>query len=317
MKKLLICLLALLLTSGCAAAETHDTVLINSITSDRVHLRQQATKDSKSLGLYFSGTHALILQEGEEWSYVMIGTEKGYIHNSLLSASPVTSKTRLADIIAKGTLNLRAWPSKHANVMTRLPESLNLFVLGETHDHWSFVKAGDMYGYVMNKFLDTEGYVNMVPGPSYIPEILQGRWQYSSGAGAWQTVITIYPDGSFWGYFSDSAMGETGTRYPHGTVYESHFTGHFSHVHRVSEYEFQLTTDRLQFFGAENTERIEKRIRYITVPVYGLASGDQLSLYLPGAELPEIAQRQYAHYAPEEPAALLYNHTAEAAFIAE
>ena len=106
-------------------------------------------------------------------------------------------------------------------------------------------------------------------------------------------------------------------RYPHGKVYESHFTGYFSHVHRLNEYELQLDIDRLQLFGMENTERIENRIRHVTVPVYGLALGDQLSLYLPGADLPKNAQLQYIHYAPEETASILYNHTSEAAFIEE
>jgi len=320
MKKYFAVFAVWLLLSSCfsAYAANYDVVWINSVTSDRVHLRQKATTDSKSLGLYFTGTHAVILDEGEEWSYVMIGTEKGYVHNSLLSAEPVTAKTRLADIIAKGTLNLRAWPSKHADVMTRLPESLNLSVLGETHDHWSFVKAGDLYGYVMNEFLDTEGYVNVQPSAGYIPQALQGRWQYSSGAGAWKNVITIYPDGTFWGYFHDAAMGDTGRQYPNGTVYESHYTGHLSHIRRVSEYEYQLDIDRLQFFGIENNEKIENETRYVTVPVYGLGHGDQLSLYLPGAEqIPANAQRQYDHYAPEKPSALLYNHTADAAWIAE
>lgn len=319
MKKFLVWLVALLLlfSSLGAHAANDDVVWINSITSDRVHLRQKATADSKSLGLYFTGTHAVILEEDEEWSYVMIGAEKGYVHNSLLSAEPVVSKTRLADITAKGTLNLRAWPSKKANVLTRLPDSLNLYVLGETHDHWSFVKAGDLYGYVMNEFLDTEGYVNAVPGSSTISDTLVGRWQYSSGVGAWRNVMTIYPDGAFWGYFRDANMGDSGRKYPHGTVYESHFTGHLSHVHRVSEHEYQLDIDRLQFFGVEDTEKIENKIRYVTVPVYGLSNGDQLSLYLPGADLPENAQLQYDQYAPAEPAAILYNHTSEAAFIAD
>ena len=77
MKKILICLLVLLMLSGCADAKTYDTVLINSVTSDRVHLRQESSSTSNSLGLYFTGTPAIVLEEDESWTRVMVGTEKG------------------------------------------------------------------------------------------------------------------------------------------------------------------------------------------------------------------------------------------------
>ena len=42
---------------------------------------------------------------------------------------------------------------------------------------------------------------------------------FSSGAGAWGTVLELAPDGAFTGSFHDTNMGETGEGYPNGTVY--------------------------------------------------------------------------------------------------
>ena len=320
MKKILICLLVLLMLSGCADAKTYDTVLINSVTSDRVHLRQESSSTSNSLGLYFTGTPAIVLEEDEYWTRVMVGTEKGYIHNSLLVTYPPVSKARLAEITAKGTLNLRARPSTDAQVITRLPEGMNLLVLGETHDHWSYVKAGKLYGYVMNQYLDTDGYVSTVPGPAYVPDALLGRWVYTSGAGGWQTVLTVFPNGTFWGYYSDSDMGDTAGRYPRGTVYECTFTGHFSHVQRVNEYEYQLDVSDYHVLGTAGEERVIDKVRYVTVASAGIDLKEQCSLFLPGfsdALLSEEAWFQYHSYGVETPTAFLYDHNSQAGFIAE
>lgn len=321
MKKGLILLLLLLMTvSTTVLAEVYDTVHIVSVTSDRVHLREAPSTNAKSLGLYFTGTHATVLEEGTHWTYVMIGTEKGYVHNTLLTSGEVEHKARQATIIAKGTLNLRGWPSKKAELITRLPQGMELSVLGETHDKWSFVKAGDLYGYVMNEFIKTSGYVSTLPIAHTMPEELTGRWMYTSGAGGWRTVITIYPDGCFWGYYSDSDMGDTGLHYPYGTVYESHFTGHFAPPEKVNEHEYRLTMNYFQTFGLQNTKQIVNKIRYITDLPNGISAENQFTLYLPGtpqSQLSEDARFQFASYDLTENDPFLYNQTLQAGFAAD
>lgn len=41
---------------------------------------------------------------------------------------------------------------------------------------------------------------------------------FSSGAGAWGTVLTVLEDGSFEGNYHDTNMGDTGEEYPNGSV---------------------------------------------------------------------------------------------------
>lgn len=51
------------------------------------------------------------------------------------------------------------------------------------------------------------------------------QFVFSSGVGAWQTMLNINEDGSFKGYYSDSDMGDTGEGYPNGIIYLSVFEG--------------------------------------------------------------------------------------------
>ena len=48
--------------------------------------------------------------------------------------------------------------------------------------------------------------------------LIRGQlFEFSSGVGAWSTELTMLEDGTFWGNFHDSEMGETGEGYPNGT----------------------------------------------------------------------------------------------------
>lgn len=323
MKKCLLWLVILVLWMGCfsANAKTLDSVWIQAGTSDRVHLRQTPHIHSGSLGLYCTGTNAVVLEEGDEWSQVMIGTEKGYILNTYLTEESVSSAARQATVKVSGTLNVRSMPSEKAEVLTRLPAGTSVLVLGETQNHWCFIKAGNLYGYVTSRFLDSSaGKAPEASQEQSVPEALTGRWVFSSGVGAWQTVMTVYPDGTFWGYFSDTDMGTYASAYPKGTVYESHFTGNFSVTRKANDHEYEITVENYQFFGTEDASKIEDNVRYITVPSGGIAGGDRLSLYLPGtpqSQMPEYAQFQYQSYATPKPVAFLYNHTSGAGFIAD
>ena len=49
--------------------------------------------------------------------------------------------------------------------------------------------------------------------------------EFSSGAGAWGTGLTLAADGSFSGEYHDSDMGDSGDDYPDGTVYLCNFPG--------------------------------------------------------------------------------------------
>lgn len=58
---------------------------IDGKTADRVHLREQPRADSKSLGLYFTGTTVRCSPPFDaEWIWVNVGSEGGYIKAEFL-----------------------------------------------------------------------------------------------------------------------------------------------------------------------------------------------------------------------------------------
>ena len=104
---------------------------------------------------------------------------------------------------------------------------------------------------------------------------------FSSGAGAWMTVLTLNADGSFSGQFHDSNMGELGKDYPNGTVYVCSFTGKFIDPVQLDghSYRMQLTPPVLERPAGDMW--IKDGIRYISSNPYGLDGGLDFVFYTP------------------------------------
>lgn len=117
---------------------------------------------------------------------------------------------------------------------------------------------------------------------------------FCSGAGGWSTDITLQPDGSFTGIYSDSDMGSYSADYPNGTQYICRFHGSFKDIAQLSDASFSLTLDELVLdTGHEiGDEWIEDGILYIASAPYGFSDADgsmpkenaQFILYSPEAQ---------------------------------
>lgn len=105
---------------------------------------------------------------------------------------------------------------------------------------------------------------------------------FASGVGAWSTDMTLHKDGSFFGEYHDSDMGDTGDGYPNGTVYISSFTGEFTDIQQLDEYTYEMTLSNVQTEQEEGVESIADEIRYVSSSAYGVESGSKCYLYLPG-----------------------------------
>ena len=134
------------------------------------------------------------------------------------------------------------------------------------------------------------------PAPTEKPfdnlfEVLPDEFTFLSGAGAWQTVLTIADDGSFIGKYTDSDMGiYDDDYYPDGTVYICNFKGKFTKPEKVSDFIYSMHLESLEAEGTPGDVYYENDKRYIISKPYGLVSADELYIYLPGmpiAELPE------------------------------
>ena len=61
------------------------------------------------------------------------------------------------------------------------------------------------------------------------------QFRFSSGAGAWATILNIREDGSFHGWYQDS-NSEIGEGYPNGSCYQCDFSGQFTEPMKVNDY---------------------------------------------------------------------------------
>ncbi len=118
---------------------------------------------------------------------------------------------------------------------------------------------------------------------------------FSSGAGAWYTQISIGPDGSFKGEYSDSDMGDSGEGYD-STHYRSVFSGRFVNPVKLSDRMYSFELESLSCEKPVGTEEItnawgnDVRVREIYTDAYGIAGGKTFYLYVPGTPVSELPE---------------------------
>lgn len=116
-------------------------------------------------------------------------------------------------------------------------------------------------------------------------------FDFSSGAGAWNTELFIDSDGTFKGSYHDSDMGDAGDGYPNGTRYYSEFTGRFNGLEKIDEFTYKMKLESLELKHEPDKEEIkDDGIRYCYSTAYGLDDGEDFYLYLPGAELASLPE---------------------------
>ncbi|MBP3520159.1 MAG: hypothetical protein J6J87_02310, partial [Oscillospiraceae bacterium] len=82
-------------------------------------------------------------------------------------------------------------------------------------------------------------------------EALAGKYRFLSGAGGWQTFLKVNADGTFYGQYHDSEMGEyEPVKYPKGTVYLCNFDGAFDSLERVDQYTYTMRLGWLDYVPA-------------------------------------------------------------------
>ncbi len=136
----------------------------------------------------------------------------------------------------------------------------------------------------------TESAISEENGAFSFADLNQIQFCFSSGAGAWATVMTIHADGSFSGEYHDSDMGVTGDSYPNGTQYRCDFSGQFTQPVKVNDYTYSMQIGELNFAKEAGTEEIRDGVRYIYSEANGLDGAQDILIYLPGAPLEELPQ---------------------------
>lgn len=114
-----------------------------------------------------------------------------------------------------------------------------------------------------------------------LPEDLPVDLLFASGAGAWGTWLTVHPDGTFTGQYSDGEMGSNGAEYPNGTRYICDFSGSFGDLRRRTDGSYLMTLQALTCEVEPERQWIEDGVRMIASTPYGIEGGETFVLYPP------------------------------------
>lgn len=160
-RKLLALLLAAVLFAAgcgsCALAEYGlERLYVDGVNASKVHLRQQPTTASESLGLIYTGTEVIVLSRNfSGWIHVRIGDVTGYMSASYLSQLQPESVAPVAYVNNPNSTwsHLRSGASLEAMSVGRLYNDEVVYVLGELVSGWTYVQRGAQAGFVVSKFL--------------------------------------------------------------------------------------------------------------------------------------------------------------------
>lgn len=137
---------------------------------------------------------------------------------------------------------------------------------------------------------DATGGGNQPVNPYDIFAQLPESFYFSSGAGAWGTALSIYPDGTFAASYHDSDMGDIGDGYPGGTVYYSSCTGTLSSPVQINDYTWSTHVTDMVLDGTPGEEYIEDDILWVCSELYGLDDVDEILIYGPNAPVDELPE---------------------------
>ena len=161
MKKGFVLLLTMLIcmVASCAFADDWGKAVVDA-PSGKLHLREEPTSSSDSLGLYFTGTQVTCKSNPRgEWVEVKIGRERGYMYGEYLKtgskADRVSSRFLAGTVNATNYARLRKGPSTEYEFICKIPDGKNVTVMGETDEHWYYVKYGNEKGFISKNLVYT------------------------------------------------------------------------------------------------------------------------------------------------------------------
>lgn len=164
MRKIWALLLALVLSlcTGCVLADDYGDAVIDAGNSTRVHLRAGPTTKSDSMGLFFTGTQVECRSDpDEEWVEVKIGRLRGYMMSKYLkrgkAADRVTPRFQQGTVTATNWGRLRKGPSTEYQFICKVNNGASVTVMGETAEHWYYVKTGKEIGFISSGLVRLEG----------------------------------------------------------------------------------------------------------------------------------------------------------------
>ena len=128
-------------------------VVANPNRADRLHLREMADRNSRSLGKYYNGTPVLVLAEEGDWAQVTVGGRQGYMMKRYLAFGEAGKPLRLdtsamPQLLSRAEmLRVYAQPQMDRNALHYGDSMKIIGIIGNEWYHVWFPATGE-YGFV-------------------------------------------------------------------------------------------------------------------------------------------------------------------------
>ena len=173
------------------------------------------------------------------------------------------------------------------------PNKKNVYYLVETPIDWNLIDGtatGDG---------DHDGDANGSDDSDSDPESaaawkdLAGEYVFSSGAGGWDTKLTIASDGTFTGYYHDNDLGDIDGDHPKGSRSEAKFSGRFKSATRFDDGSYNLVcaADQFTVDGTKGAQRIENGMQITTTDAYGMEPCGTFTAYPKGYDGSKVSKQ--------------------------
>ena len=161
--------------TGTPVPTEYTTLYVQSGNSGKLHLREYASQNARSLGLYPNGTAVTVTARSGQWAYVNVCGVHGYMMLKFLSAAGPAAPTvqptlnpGIATLMVvrtgnSGKLHLREYASQNARSLGLYPNGTLLYALN-LGNGWSQVNVNGLTGYMMTQFLAVSS-SNVTPAP--------------------------------------------------------------------------------------------------------------------------------------------------------
>ncbi len=196
----------------------YTTLYVRTGNTGKLHLREYASQNARSLGLYPNGTAVLVTSRSGEWAYVNVSGISGYMMLKFLSGStpvqPTVQPTVNPGVAVlmfvrtgnSGKLHLREYASQNARSLGLFPNGTLLYAVDQGNG-WSHVTVNGLTGYMMNKFLAvsssdiTPAPVTPVPVPTgstlmYVSTGNSGKLHLRENMSTDAGSLGLYPNGT-------------------------------------------------------------------------------------------------------------------------
>lgn len=147
---------------------------VSTGNAGRLHLREYASQNARSLGLYMNGTRVWIISSFGPWAYVNVNGATGYMMTRYLAAyapQPALNSgtvTRYVRTGNSGRLHLRAYASRDARSLGLYANGTPVTVIAN-YGAWCYVNAAGKTGYMMSAYLASGPAAPSTPAPTAAP----------------------------------------------------------------------------------------------------------------------------------------------------